>query len=255
LDYDEAKRPSTTPDEDFERYLFILNLSGRRLALQRRRRSHPALPPWNVVFERFVGYLRLLLSNAGLRPPTDVAVETEGETREEFIAAFNDANNRVILLGVADLDPSLLPGDFHFFNPRVDFNEVYGQGFPITAANTRRVEMEAKEGGDLRQSPDAKGYIQTANEPYVMKIVSKATNQERTLQGIKNLKLELTLEVTHDGQIQPESILAAASAMMAEQGRQIEGRNRRRRDSQRTAAGQTSFLDALGGEGATDEGT
>src|SRR5687767_12046722 len=46
LDYDEAKQPSTTPGEDFERYVFIVHLPGRRLALQRRRRSHPALPTW-----------------------------------------------------------------------------------------------------------------------------------------------------------------------------------------------------------------
>lgn len=195
FEYDDHKQEHKTVLPDFERYLFILELNRHYLYLQRRKRPHPQVPSWDNLFSKFVGLLRLVISEGGVHPPSGISEIKGGDAREEFIALFDNPEMRVAYLEIDGVESSLLPTGFRFFNPRVDLDAAYSEGMKYTSQNVRRATMEASDEGDLSKVPEARGYLHATPKPKILRVVSRSTSTVTTLQATRERKVEMEIDV------------------------------------------------------------
>lgn len=193
VDYDDNKNESLIDEEDFERYVFILQPNAGRILLQRRRRRESRIPSWETVIERLRAVLQFLILQVDIPGAVQLTEGRVGHTRQEFLAAFRDPNSRVIYLEVADLDYRLLPREFRFFNPNHQFDEAFEYAMRPISEQTERISMQARQDGDLSVLPDTKGYVNMSRTPRLMRVVDKVTKRTSTYRDRVEQKREINV--------------------------------------------------------------
>lgn len=193
IEYDRRKERSLDRRNPFERIFFVFFPTSGKLLIQNHRfRVIPI--HMNTAINRFQKALSATLQQCSIGFVLNFATPSVAISRSELIEIYNKSS-RVERLSVTNPDGEQIPEDITYYNPERQRNNILRGSHIHDSPRLKKLDIEAKEGIDLRETHLGKGFIYSVkeNEPFLM--VAIIDGQERHIRPKGQTKFELTIDM------------------------------------------------------------
>jgi hypothetical protein len=214
IKYDRHKELSLDRGNPFERLFFILFPSGKLLMQNRRFRVIPI--DMSAAISRFQKALSVVLQECNIGFVLNFAIPSVTISRSELIEMYHKSS-RVERLSVINPDGEQIPEDITYYNPERQRNKIVRGSHVHDSSRLKKLDMEAQEGIDLRETHLGKGFIYAVkeNEPFLM--VAIINNQERHIRPTGQTKFELNIDMDANT-LDPERLKEVVAILRRDSG-------------------------------------
>jgi hypothetical protein len=148
--YNKRKELSTEHTTPFERVFFMFFAKTGKILFQNTK--FVGLPlNMHMALTRLRYALDQVLAKCGMSKIVDIYTAPDTTPEQDFAAEF-ERSSRVVRLVVTNIVPGKVPEDFVYYNPQRDRNAIIRQSHQHDYTHLKKVDLEAKSDGDLKQT-------------------------------------------------------------------------------------------------------
>ena len=222
---DELERRPSTP---FQRLFFVLFAQTGKLLLQSRKFADIPITPKQAE-GLFRETMNQALAHCGIEHIIGFYAPKEYTTDQEFLREFQ-RSTRVVKIQVTHPNPSRIPEDIEYYNPRRERNKIIRGSHQHDYSHFKKVDLEATSKGNLKDTHIAQD-LMLSSTPQILTYYVDQDNYELRRQ-VQN-KFEFYVDMDSD-QLPMESLLAVIDRLRRQRAIFIDTPTTQRPEPQQT---------------------